>query len=145
MYSEMDTMVVWFRPHGRVKGENKLVPQLQSIDTKNGVVYFKPFPRGLQIEVYKYTRHKSGQNIKKVDDIFLGDRIGKRFVPQMTVSKKTNAWKIPEVYIRNCRNYFRFAFRNPFTGERQDLTSYCIKTFNAQERMVMGAIFLLIG
>jgi len=99
-------------------------PQLDHLDSRT--VYFKTHNE--QIEIFKFTRHSTGDHIKKGGYIY-PDRIGKRYKPYMLLKKDQASWTLPtKLFLKKHRNnYFKFCFRGE-DGKRTSLSSFTIQT-----------------
>ena len=101
-------------------------PKVSSIDAVKGIVYFEN-ESGLQIEVYKYTRHRKGGHVK--GEKVWSDHLGKRYRVLYQLPYGTTGWTVPDIWIHQNekRTHFKFGVRT-LEGMRSDVSSITIIT-----------------
>jgi hypothetical protein len=124
------------------------VPQVDRVDNRNGIIYFKDeIPPGAQIEVYRYARklHNSSHGPYT--------RVGKRWRPDQLLPvgglqyDASDDLRSPS---SGGRTHFRFAYRWPDPppsngpGQRGPLSAFTISTANNRERS-QGCLLVIVA
>lgn len=92
-----------FTVNNSIKG-----PEIDHVDTLNGIVYFKP--HDFRIDVFVNTTKKKGPHAHKNGKIY-PDHKGKRFKLHSQLNIEDNSWTLDH-HKGDRRRYFKFAFRD---------------------------------
>jgi len=99
-------MGLQFTVENSIKG-----PEIDHIDNKNGIVYFKP--HNFRLDIYANTKKHKGEHVHKLGRVY-PDHRGKGFVLFNQEGIGATSWTIPDLGRRrgSRRKYFRFALRD---------------------------------
>lgn len=131
--------IVWIPIAGGAGQYDTLVPpQIAMLDPATAEIGFKN-PSGLQIEVWRYTRHRQGPHVNR------SAHLGKRYKPFMWLPLGAMFWTLPPVWrTKSRRVYLKFGVRAP-DGRRSTLGVETVVVHTLAEYDVSPAYLTLLG